>query len=297
MKTEKMMTIIGRVMDEESKLPISTTLTIQVDGFGPIKATSDVNGNFEVSIPVASNYKMAVRAPGFETQEEVVAMPLQDEEGSPGYVEIQLTPYVKLMVDGHVLSEKDKKPLNAECRIYYHSDFIQAASKTVKNGKFTQPLTHYGWYMIDFSAPGYVNTIDTVWVMSCKRKVIEKNYYLKPIEEGLTMQLREIHFNFGKATLTPDSYAELDQMVQFLKKNPSLKVEVAGHTDSEGPDDYNLFLSLARAQAVANYINSKGVEAGHLIAKGYGETKPVDSSNTESGKLKNRRVELVVIHQ
>jgi outer membrane protein OmpA-like peptidoglycan-associated protein len=84
-------------------------------------------------------------------------------------------------------------------------------------------------------------------------------------------------------------------MATFLSKNPSLQVEVAGHTDSEGPDDYNLFLSQARAEAVLKYIVDKGISKDQLIAKGYGETKPVDTNETYAGMAKNRRVELVVL--
>jgi outer membrane protein OmpA-like peptidoglycan-associated protein len=84
-------------------------------------------------------------------------------------------------------------------------------------------------------------------------------------------------------------------MVTFLNKNPALQVEVAGHTDSKGPDDYNLFLSQARAQAVLNYLAEKGIDKNQLIAKGYGETKPVDTNKTLAGQEKNRRVELIVL--
>src|SRR5687767_8129213 len=115
-RTEKMMTISGKVVDEESKRPVSTTLTIQSEGFNPIKTSSDANGNFVVAIPAASAYKVSVRAPGFETQEDIIEI-LPDEEGVTNHVEIKLTPYVKLTLGGQVLSEKDKKPVNAECRV------------------------------------------------------------------------------------------------------------------------------------------------------------------------------------
>ena len=239
------------------------------------------------------NAKLLLGRHGFESQESDIDFPADDE--TSGYVEIKLTPHIKLTLEGLVLSGKDLKPVDAQFNVYRFSDFIKEDSKMIREGKYSEALTHFGWYMFDFSAPGYMDVTDTVWVLNCKRKSVHKNYYLSPIETGLTMKLNEIHFNFGKAVITEDSYAELDQMVEFIKKNPSMQIEVAGHTDSEGPDDFNLFLSQARAQAVARYISNKGIDPEHLIAKGYGETKPIESNATEAGKSKNRRVELVVI--
>ena len=291
---ENRMAIAGKVVEEESLLPVRTTVTIKVKGFKPIKATTDDMGYFSANIPVAEEFKIVVKAPGFESQVNTIQYPVY-EEGAPNNIEIKLTPAVKLTLDGLVLSETDKTPLEVEFNVYRFSDFIKIDSKEIHNGKYSQSLTDFGWYMIDFSAPGYVDVTDTVWVLNCKRKTIHKNYYLTPIEQGLTMQLNEIHFNFGKTTLRPDSYSELDKMVTFLNKNPALQVEVAGHTDSKGPDDYNLFLSQARAQAVLNYLAEKGIDKNQLIAKGYGETKPVDTNKTLAGQEKNRRVELIVL--
>jgi outer membrane protein OmpA-like peptidoglycan-associated protein len=293
-KNENRMTIAGVVVEEGSKLPVNTSLTIKVEGFNPIKTTTNTNGQFSANIPMSEEFKIVVHAPGFETQENIIHYPVF-EEGAPEPIEIELIPFVKLTLNGLVLSESDKTPLTVEFNVYRFSDFIKVDSKTVNDGKYSQSLTDFGWYMIDFSAPGYLDVTDTVWVLNCKRKTIRKNYYLTPIEKGLTMQLNEIHFNFGKTTLSPDSYSALDKMATFLSKNPSLQVEVAGHTDSEGPDDYNLFLSQARAEAVLKYIVDKGISKDQLIAKGYGETKPVDTNETYAGMAKNRRVELVVL--
>ena len=292
---ENRMTISGKVVDEASKLPVNTALTIKVEGYRPIKTSTDKLGNFSANIPVAEEFKIVVKAPGFETQVNTIHHAY--EEGSPDYIEINLTPFVKLTLDGLILGEEGKTPLNVEFNVYRFSDFIKMDSKKIRDGKYSQALTDFGWYMIDFSAPGYIDVKDTVWVLNCKRKTIHKNYYLTPIEQGFTMQLNEIHFNFGKTTLRSDSYPELDKVVTFLNKNQSLQIEVAGHTDSEGPNDYNLFLSQARAQAVLNYLVEKGINKDQLIAQGYGETKPVDSNETLSGKANNRRVELVVLRR
>lgn len=80
-----------------------------------------------------------------------------------------------------------------------------------------------------------------------------------------------------------------------MMKNPELRIEVQGHTDSQGSDDYNLDLSQRRAETVVEYLSLFGVAEDRLTARGYGESEPVDTNDTEAGRVKNRRVELVRI--
>ena len=88
---------------------------------------------------------------------------------------------------------------------------------------------------------------------------------------------------------------ELDKVVEFLNSNPSVEVEIAGHTDSKGGDDYNMNLSQGRAEAVVNYLIENGIEGLRLVAKGYGETVPLQSNETDKGRAFNRRVEFTVL--
>jgi SH3 domain-containing YSC84-like protein 1 len=105
--------------------------------------------------------------------------------------------------------------------------------------------------------------------------------------------LRNVHFATGKAGLTPDSDATLSAVAQTLKDNPDWKVRVEGFTDRVGNADANLKLSQERADAVMNWLVDHGIDAGRLTAKGYGADRPVANNSTASGRLKNRRVELV----
>ncbi len=105
--------------------------------------------------------------------------------------------------------------------------------------------------------------------------------------------LEGVNFDNDKATLRPEAMAILDKAAVTLKDWGDVKVEVAGHTDSRSGDDYNLKLSQRRAEAVRDYLISKGVAADRLTAKGYGESMPVADNATEEGRYKNRRVELI----
>lgn len=99
-------------------------------------------------------------------------------------------------------------------------------------------------------------------------------------------------FDFDSATIKPEAYPLLDEVVTILEKNPEMKGEIQGHTDSIGPEAYNQQLSERRAKAVEGYLESKGIESSRLTSKGYGESQPVASNDTEEGRQENRRVRL-----
>ena len=99
-------------------------------------------------------------------------------------------------------------------------------------------------------------------------------------------------FDFNKATLQPESDGPLKQVAALMAANPSLNIEVQGHTDNVGGDDYNQKLSEARAKTVMTWLSAHGVAAGRMTAKGYGKTRPVADNDSDEGREKNRRVEI-----
>ena len=109
----------------------------------------------------------------------------------------------------------------------------------------------------------------------------------------MKLVLDGVNFDNDQATLRPEAMAILDQAAARLKQWGEVKVEVAGHTDSLNSDAYNLSLSQRRADAVRDYLVSKGIAADRLTAKGYGESSPVAGNDTAEDRYKNRRVELV----
>ncbi|MCK4537400.1 MAG: OmpA family protein [Candidatus Krumholzibacteria bacterium] len=111
----------------------------------------------------------------------------------------------------------------------------------------------------------------------------------RPIEERFI--LRGVNFESGSTSLTPDSYAVLDQVVKSLMAYPEVKVEIRGYTDSVGSWESNLALSQKRADAVKNYVVNSGVMSDRILAKGYGEADPVSSNKTAAGRAENRRIE------
>ncbi|MDI1355283.1 MAG: OmpA family protein [bacterium] len=168
-----------------------------------------------------------------------------------------------------------------------------------KTGEFLFILTPGKNYNITYNAKDHLFYSENIEIPK------ESNYYeinraiaMTPIVVGSKINLNNIFFDFDKATLRSLSNVELKNLVQLMKSNSNLKVEIAGHTDNKGYEKYNQVLSEDRAQAVVNRLIEKGIDASRMKAKGYGKTMPVadnEKANGEDdpeGRQLNRRVEL-----
>jgi outer membrane protein OmpA-like peptidoglycan-associated protein len=126
---------------------------------------------------------------------------------------------------------------------------------------------------------------------------------LSPIPDAATddaaktkpVVLKNVFFETGSAELKPESISELNRLKSLLTENPDLKIQVNGHTDNVGSEKDNLSLSEARAKAVHDFLLENGIEPGRLRFRGFGETSPIASNETEEGRRQNRRTEFMVI--
>lgn len=107
--------------------------------------------------------------------------------------------------------------------------------------------------------------------------------------------LNKVHFDPGSSNLRPESYEDLAVVVDLLKNNPDIRIEIQGHTDNQGNPQKNLQLSQERAMAVKNYLIKKGIDGNRINAVGYGDTQPIAANDTEANRQKNRRIEYKVI--
>lgn len=121
------------------------------------------------------------------------------------------------------------------------------------------------------------------------------NVKLQPVKAGEILTLKNIFFETASAELRPESQTELQKVVDLMEKNPTMKVQVNGHTDNVGSDAVNLKLSLDRALSVKNFIVQHGIPDARITYKGFGETKPVDTNETDQGKANNRRTEIQIL--
>ena len=121
-----------------------------------------------------------------------------------------------------------------------------------------------------------------------------KDILLQPTDVGTVVTLKNVFFDFDRAELKPESYVELDKLADYLRKN-DIRIEIGGHTDDQGTDEYNDRLSENRAKAVYDYLVGKGISAERLKYKGYGKRMPVADNATEEGRAANRRTEFKII--
>lgn len=122
-----------------------------------------------------------------------------------------------------------------------------------------------------------------------------KDIDLQKAEVGTTFILRNIFFDFDKSDLKSESFPELNNLADYLKKNNAIRIEIGGHTDDQGSDAYNNKLSLDRARSVYNYLIDQGITPDRLSYHGYGKTLPIAPNTTEEGRSLNRRTEFKII--
>lgn len=252
-------------------------------------------GKFETTLPETTELQLQASAEGFMPKEQKVAVPVLYADTTIA-VEIPLRPVAKkLLVSGNVYDKKTDQLVPARVEVVAKADRKNVYKLEASRGSFEKEVPKLGWYILSASAEGYLNTTDSVRLASEDQSPAIKDLYLVPIEIGVTVRLKNIYFDFDKTTLKKESFTELNKVVDLLKRNPSVEIEIAGHTDNKGSDEYNANLSQGRSQAVVDYIISQGIASYRLTAHGYGESKPIDTNDTEVGRANNRRVEFTVV--
>ena len=148
--------------------------------------------------------------------------------------------------------------------------------------------------IVNVKKEGYSFDTQIIKPEEITEEIIEKDAEVKAVETGKVCDLRDIYYETNDYSLTAESKMLLALFIEFLKENPTVKVEIQGHTDNIGRDDDNLLLSENRARSVYEYVVSQGIPANRLRYKGYGESNPIASNSTEEGRAKNRRTVFLI---
>ena len=202
------------------------------------------------------------------------------------------------VLKGIVRDDKTKEPLEASIELIDNTlnEIIATFKSNSTTGKFLVSLPSGKNYGIAVKKDGYLFHSENFDIPATANYAeVEKTVDLKKVEIGQTIVLRNIFFDFNKSTIRPESANELDRLIKLLTDNPSLKIELGSHTDSKGSDEYNQKLSQSRSQSVVTYLIGKGIAADRLVAKGYGETAPMATNDTEDGRQQNRRTEFKIL--
>ena len=192
---------------------------------------------------------------------------------------------------GRVYDANTKKPLQTKIEIFDQttsSKYFESISDK-KNGTFSALLPEKGNFGLNIEMKGYLYY--TVAIDNTNDSIIVA---LQPMTSGSSVKLDNLYFDYDSDVILKTSYAEIERLSKFLKKNLNVNIEIVGHTDNQGKADYNMKLSERRANALMNALIKKGIDPRRLSAKGMGSTQPIDTSNTPEGHAKNRRVEIIV---
>ncbi len=163
-------------------------------------------------------------------------------------------------------------------------------------GSFSFTTNAAGLYGLTAEAEGYVSQDENVDLRSLSASdTVERDITIVPIEKEEVIVLNNVFFDFDKADLKDESLPVLDRVLGYINDDQIDAIEISGHTDSTGPESYNMTLSRRRAQAVVNYFLSKGVSKDQLSLKAFGETQPVVANDTPANRAKNRRVEFKIL--
>lgn len=285
----------GVVLDERTLSPLQADVQVKIPDKEPQKQRVSTAGKFETRLPEVKSYTVKAIAPGYVGNEQTFSVPDLNNDTTLN-IEILLKPVPKqLMLVGNVYDKKTEQLVTAKLSVVLKGDKSTQYKLTADDGRYGKEITNKGWYIITASAEGYLNSSDSIEVADNDLSPFSRDLYLSPVEVGTTVRLKNIYFDFDKTTLKRESFPELNKVVDFLKVNPNIEVEIAGHTDNKGSDDYNINLSQGRSQSVVDYIVSQGIDSWRLSAHGYGEGKPVDTNDTDVGRSVNRRVEFTVI--
>ncbi|HET6401713.1 MAG TPA: OmpA family protein [Candidatus Kapabacteria bacterium] len=226
-----------------------------------------------------------------ETNREGTAQPFST--GSITNKNVAPTAPRVVMVSGTVRDETSGLPIAASLTAF---DLTHGARIAIipsdSLGHFTLPLTVPGHYSITAESPNHLFRSIPLDLTSSADAI-----HLAPFDlanlQGRTQLL--IFFGYDNATLSSESYPELLRVVDLLTADPDMNIEIDGHTDSEGSQEYNQTLSEARARAVRNFLIIHGIAVKRITALGFGKLKPIASNETEEGRAQNRRVEMKVI--
>jgi len=205
-------------------------------------------------------------------------------------------PYPTRWVQGKVTDKKTGKGIAATLELTDLSTRqVISKVKTDSSGNYLLTLPTGRDYAFTVNQKGYLFNSDQYFLKNgISDSAAQKNIVLQPIEKNAAIVLKNIFFETNRFELSPASVTELDKLVSLLQENPTIKIEIGGHTDNVGKAADNLTLSDHRAKAVVDYLLTKKIDPARLSAKGYGMTQPVADNNTTEGRALNRRTEMKI---
>lgn len=204
-----------------------------------------------------------------------------------------------LFIKGSVLATGDQnyKNMHIELKNVSSQEITDIEVDTI-TGEYVAALPFRDDYILTVKSKGFVQETNYIAHIDPRfSAVVDMIVNLKPIEVGMSYNLNDIYFDSNSADLRPESKIVIEEFYNFLIENPNIKISIQGHTDNVGNENSNLILSESRAKSVHKHLLDLGTSPSRIQYKGFGESKPVVSNATESGRSRNRRTEFVIIEK
>ena len=268
--------------------------TLQTDGTW----SEPIDMGFPINSP-ADEINIFINASG------TVAYIASDKDGGYGGLDLysfelddQLRPNPVTYIKGHVKDAFSGEPLAARIEMIDLNtrQLLTSTSSDAVTGSYLACVHTGGNILLNVSHPDYPFYSENFQIEKTYTELSPflKDISLQPTDVGTVVTLKNVFFDFDKTELKPESFVELDRLVSYLQHN-SVRIEIGGHTDDQGSEDYNDRLSENRAKAVYDYLIQKGIPADRLTYKGYGKRMPVADNSTDEGRATNRRTEFKII--
>ncbi len=294
-------TISISVIDEATGQPLpSVIITLDGPGGKKLSGTSDANGKVLFNEMPAANYSVSGILNNINTSTKNIS--LIDFSNTNNEISINITHNdPRFTLAGIVVNKTTNKPEGnvdvTATNITQNS--INTQQSKMDDGSFNIQLDANSDFSIVGRKASYLSNIEKASTKGLNRST---SLYLKleldvqEVTASKNIVLNNINFESGKTNFNIVSSSDLNKLIQFLKDNPLLKLEIQGHTDNVGTVSGNMKLSQARANSIVAYLIKNGIENNKLNAKGYGSNKPIANNGTPEGKAQNRRVEMKLIN-
>jgi len=273
------------VMGPDEKTAWFSTMRIDNYGGSDIYQVTFLGPEKPLFLPVASDLIAASLRPPkinmMESEMEIVTVPMT-------------------ILRGRVIDDKTEEPVNAVIELYDNETeaLLAEFSSGAETGEYVISLPGGKNYAIAVQAEDYLFHSENMNISESEvNREIINDIRLKRVEVGQSIVLNNIFFDTGAAELRPESYAELGILYKLMVDNPSLKIEISGHTDNVGSAGLNQRLSERRARAVVDFLIDRGIDPERLTFKGYGFDRPIASNETAEGRQMNRRTEFEIIEK
>ena len=333
-KPKSVALVYGKVFNAITKQPMDASLFYdQIPGETEEgNAISFVDGSYKVTLPYGKAYSLRASANSYFSMLDTIDLTIENPYKEL-HRDLYLYPVVndgKLLYDsmGNVVRKNlDSISIDDSARLmqglvlttnnilFESGTSILRPESNVELDKIVKKMKDDPNVKIELSAntDGIGNNKDSLKLAEERAKALKEYLLSKGIDpsriteegnansitllEGLIITTNKILFDFGKSIIRSESYNQLEKVAKMMKYNANMKIELSAHTDAIGKYSDNLKLSDDRANASRQYLLSKGIDASRIIAKGYGETTPVDSNKTEEGRQLNRRVEFRILQK